>query len=374
MKVYTDKTVVILDDSSKVGFGGGQQITLYVAGTLRDLGVNLIFADYTNKSRFAARLSDEFPNSAFVAMKSRLLRSPHIPSILRRIFEVITLKLYFRSNLAKLTKALPIDKRDLVVYVSTKKGLTLAYKLHKTYGIAYVFHAHLVERPNSLQFKGMIPYLKEACQIICASRAVMHSYAELPNTIMQYNPSYKKESQKPVRTTNKGSQFIVAYIGSLIPIKGVEYFISAAKSVDNKHIEFWIYGDGPLISKLVPSADGRVRFMGFCDDIKKQLHEKIDLLVLPTVIAEALPTVIIEAKSAGIPVITTNLGGQAEIVRDGVDGMLVEPRNSKQIAEAVKLLADDTELYNTMASASKASTSLFSVDKFNQTIMEALFQ
>lgn len=362
------KTVVIIDDSSKVDFGGGQQITLSVAGILQNRA-DLIFVDYTSRSNYIKYVQKRFEKSPVVFLKSRLLRSLKIPVLFKKLFEAITLKLYFKANFNKLCKALPPDKAKLIIYTASKKGLTLANGLYKRYGIPYVFHAHLVERCEGIQFKMMLPYLKYANRIICVSYAVLSSYKNLGNTIMQYNPRPFNNLRKSIKNEN---HFVIAFVGGLIPIKGVEYFVEAAQIVDRSCAEFRIYGDGPLKYELERKAAGKVRFMGFCRDIINEMLHEIDVLVLPTIVAEALPTVIIEAKSVGIPVITTNLGGQAEIVKNDQDGFLVDIKDSSAIAKAVDKLIFDLKLYNEMACRSYESSKMFSPDKFQNTIIETL--
>ena len=362
------KTVIIIDDSSKVDFGGGQQITLAIANILQSRA-DLIFVDYTSRSNYVKYVQERFGEASVVFLKSRLLRSLKIPVFFKRLFEVITLKLYFKANFNKLCKALPSGKDKLVTYTASKKGLTLAYGLYKKYGIPYVFHAHLVERYEGIRFKMMLPYLKCANNIICTSYAVLSSYKNLDNTIIQYNPRPFNNLRKNIKNEN---HFVIAFVGGLIPIKGVEYFVEAARIVDKSCAEFRIYGDGPLKYELERKAAGKVRFMGFCRDIVNEMLHEIDILVLPTIVAEALPTVIIEAKSVGIPVITTNLGGQAEIIENGQDGIIVDTKDSCAIAKAVERLILDLKLYNEMACKSYESSKMFSPDKFQNTIIETL--
>ena len=64
-------------------------------------------------------------------------------------------------------------------------------------------------------------------------------------------------------------------IGSLIEIKGFEYFIKAATTI-NSNIEFRIYGEGALKNNLIQLAKNRVKFMGYSDNIIEELYKSID--------------------------------------------------------------------------------------------------
>jgi len=76
--------------------------------------------------------------------------------------------------------------------------------------------------------------------------------------------------------------------------------------------------------------------------------KNFDIFVLPS-IKEGLPYVILEAGLAGLPVITSNVGGIPEIIEDGKDGLLVPPKDPEALAEAIKRLVDDKSLRDTLA-------------------------
>ena len=77
---------------------------------------------------------------------------------------------------------------------------------------------------------------------------------------------------------------------------------------------------------------------------------------------------IIEAKSVGLPVITTNIGGQAEIIEDSVDGFKVPIKNSTLIASKISQLTSNVDLYNQMAMASFRSVSRFDYYHFKSIV------
>lgn len=71
-----------------------------------------------------------------------------------------------------------------------------------------------------------------------------------------------------------------------------------------------------------------------------QVLEQIDVLVLPTICLEVFGLIVLEALSAGRPVIVTNCGGPAETVRHGVDGLIVPPNDVTALAGALRMLAE----------------------------------
>lgn len=353
--------IIIFEDSSKVSFGGGQKITLEVC---RILSSNYVFSfiDFTKDSRYVECVRERYPNSKITILKSSLFETS-VP-LLAKINEILCLYFWKRKNLNLLKKE--INFSNSIIYATTRKALFYAAKLHKKYAVPYIYHAHLVENTKSIKYRFIKPYLKKASCVICVSQTVIKNMTGT-NLKVVYNP---KPLDLPCKPTKTNSHFVVAAIGSLIPIKGFEYIIEAAKFCSN--IDFRIYGEGPLFSKLTKISNGAVRFMGFSKDIMKELYNSVDILVVPTIIQEALPTVIVEAKSLGIPVITTNIGGQREILNDRKDGFLVPIKNAEAIAEKINMLVSDLNLYNKMAKASYQSSEMFSEVFFENEIKKTV--
>jgi glycosyltransferase involved in cell wall biosynthesis len=78
-----------------------------------------------------------------------------------------------------------------------------------------------------------------------------------------------------------------------------------------------------------------------------------DMLILPSDM-EALPTVLIEAGAAGLPAVSSDVGGAKEIVSDGETGILIPPRNPEALASAIQRLLDDPALAQEMGRKARA--------------------
>ncbi|MEI8374722.1 MAG: glycosyltransferase [Planctomycetota bacterium] len=87
-----------------------------------------------------------------------------------------------------------------------------------------------------------------------------------------------------------------------------------------------------LASQL--NLDSAIDWAGFARDIDGELAQ-MDLFVLPSLFGEGLPMVVLEAMSAGLPVVASAVSGVPEAVRDGVEGLLVEPANPAALAVAI---------------------------------------
>jgi len=140
------------------------------------------------------------------------------------------------------------------------------------------------------------------------------------------------------------SLFLVGSVGRIQPIKDQETLLRAAAILIDeqpKHAELLrlvIVGDGPLLEHLKGLAqelgiDSLVYFSGALDNIPKAL-QALDIFVLPS-LNEGISNTILEAMACGLPVIATAVGGNVELVEDGVNGCLFEPGD---VPSLVKLL------------------------------------
>jgi L-malate glycosyltransferase len=139
---------------------------------------------------------------------------------------------------------------------------------------------------------------------------------------------------------------LVMVLSRLNPMKGVEYFLDAAAVVAQEcpDVRFLIVGDGRNKSELQARAAtlglaDRVVFTGFRTDASRLLSE-VAVSVLPS-LSEGLSNTILESMAAGVPVIATRVGGNPELIEDGVSGLLVPTRDSAALAAAmIKLLSN----------------------------------
>lgn len=154
---------------------------------------------------------------------------------------------------------------------------------------------------------------------------------------------------------------VVAVVSVLRPLKGIEYFLEAAVLVSRRFPEarFLIVGDSVYRqgSHVVGDSaykgeleryarflglDGQVVFTGFRLDVPELLAE-VTVSVLPS-LSEGLPNALLESMAAGVPVVATRVGGNSEVVEDGITGRLVPPHDAAALADAVCSVLDNPEL------------------------------
>lgn len=151
----------------------------------------------------------------------------------------------------------------------------------------------------------------------------------------------------------KGS-VVLTFVGRLAPQKDPLTLVEAVKTLPDGVL--LVVGDGelrPQVEKYVQEQglEERVRLLGERSDVPGILAGS-DIFVLSSR-WEGLPYTIIEAMMAGLPVVSTKVGGVPELVEDGVTGFLVPPEDPPALAEALQVLLDDPELRRRVGQAGR---------------------
>lgn len=154
----------------------------------------------------------------------------------------------------------------------------------------------------------------------------------------------------PARCTRNDNTLRVLYLGQLSQHKGVDLLVDAVEELADERVPIHLSVHGP-------STDS-----GYADELRRLQHPAItvgdpltrggiaavlaahDVLVVPSRWYENSPNVILEAFSAGVPVITANQGGMAEMVQHQVDGLMFQPSDMQSLAGALRRLARCPEL------------------------------
>ena len=143
----------------------------------------------------------------------------------------------------------------------------------------------------------------------------------------------------------------VGMVGRIAPWKGQHVFLAAfAEAFPGGGAEAVIVGSalfgeeayekelGRLVNDL--GIVSRVRFRGFSDDVWEELSE-LDVLVHASTVPEPFGQVVLEGMAAGLPVVAARAGGPAELIADGIDGLLFTPGQSGELATTLRMLAED---------------------------------
>jgi glycosyltransferase involved in cell wall biosynthesis len=157
-----------------------------------------------------------------------------------------------------------------------------------------------------------------------------------------------------VNTKTKRDEKILLFVGQCAPCKGLEHLLNAISLLSEYNVLLNIVGNTDaepdyfkkmLLLRKELSLEKRAIFHGYIYD-REQLfrtYMEADIFVLPSLI-EGFGIVLIEAMSAGLPIVATKAGSIPELVRDEENGFLVPPGDPAALADALKHLLDSAKL------------------------------
>jgi glycosyltransferase involved in cell wall biosynthesis len=166
-------------------------------------------------------------------------------------------------------------------------------------------------------------------------------------------------------------KLVVTMIARLVVTKGVLEFLQAARSVCQAMPDVVFLSIGPLASEgkqaisieEIDSYADCVKYLGARSDIPTLLS-LTDVFVLPTYYREGVPRVLLEAGAMGLPMVTTDMPGCRDVVRDDWNGYLIPPRDATSLATAIlKLLHNPAQRIEMGARSKSHVVENFSLDR-----------
>ncbi len=153
--------------------------------------------------------------------------------------------------------------------------------------------------------------------------------------------------------------FVVGTVGRVSEEKGHRHLLHAVHALRDAFPDLYcvIVGTGPALHDLKQLAaklemEDRVVFTGFWADRTDALNA-FDLFALPSTQREGLPTSVLEAQQAGLPVIASDIGGTGEAINSGRTGILVTPDNVSTLSAAIRELVSDAPRREAMGNAAR---------------------
>ncbi len=148
-------------------------------------------------------------------------------------------------------------------------------------------------------------------------------------------------------------------VARLVERKGIADLLHAWCLLERDRFSLEIVGSGSAEAKFRELAesmglDREVQFVGpMSREQVAERYRQVDLFTLPP-LSEAFGNVFAEAMASGLPIVGTNVGGIPELVKDGVNGLLVRPGDCRALADAIARLASDETLRRNMAERNRA--------------------
>jgi colanic acid/amylovoran biosynthesis glycosyltransferase len=187
------------------------------------------------------------------------------------------------------------------------------------------------------------------------------------------------EMIRPLAAASERQPNRILFVGRLVEKKGTTFLLSALKQLGPDGYELRIVGDGPLRSQLEGEAAGLpVLFLGSLG--RRELaaeYGAATVAVFPSVAAssgdqDGLPVAMLEAMSAGCPIVASRLPGIADAIVPGESGLLVEPGSASQIADALRDLLSDDGMRSRLGAGASVRADSFSVSAIGGRYLELL--
>ena len=165
------------------------------------------------------------------------------------------------------------------------------------------------------------------------------------------------------------NEILLGVVSRLDPVKGLTYLVSAFTKLakKNSNLKLVVIGTGTLDNSLKKQINDegiadQVIFAGFRSDIDNCL-QAIDIFILPS-LAEYHSIGLLEAMRAKKAIVATDVGGNTESIRDGIEGLIIRPANTNDIIIAVEKLLESRALRDTLAKAARGRfEQFFTVEK-----------
>jgi glycosyltransferase involved in cell wall biosynthesis len=176
-----------------------------------------------------------------------------------------------------------------------------------------------------------------------------------------FAPRPPREAPERFETRQAPEIFEILCVGRLTPAKGQHILIDAVERLtqEGRQVRLRLVGNGPDETSLLEhacrsAARECVVFEGAINqDRIREFYAKADAFCLPS-FAEGLPVVLMEAMAMEIPCVTTHITGIPELIRDGVDGLLVPPSDLDALVKALGCLIDDADLRRRIGKSGRA--------------------
>ncbi|PJA47768.1 hypothetical protein CO172_00155 [Candidatus Uhrbacteria bacterium CG_4_9_14_3_um_filter_36_7] len=245
------------------------------------------------------------------------------------------------------------------VQLSVPSGLLM---YHKQHGLDYTFLRGWYERLVKFIFKS--PDLVISPSAYLADFYKERGFFLKSQVIVLPNPA--PENQVEYRSKRQNGPIRFLFIGQHEKHKGILFLIKTLKYLSFA-FECHIVGEGTcssVIGKMI-AADDRFIYHGFVSFEQIQnLLSITDVLLVPSLCYENSPTVIYESLQAGVPVIASRIGGVGELIKDGKNGMLFEPGNSKDFLRVLYLFEEHLADFQNVSKEIQASVKPYEIKNY----------
>jgi sugar transferase (PEP-CTERM/EpsH1 system associated) len=176
----------------------------------------------------------------------------------------------------------------------------------------------------------------------------------------RFAPQREKRLASRIRMGLSEKTLLIGSVGRLVAIKDHATMLRAAEMLAGQGLDLSVAlaGDGPELERLravaaaSPHLSGRVHFLGASQNIVDILNA-MDVFVLPSV-SEGMSNTLLEAMSVALPVVATRVGGNSELIEDGITGLLFKVGSIEELIGKLVILAGNQNLRSDLGKSARA--------------------
>ena len=250
-----------------------------------------------------------------------------------------------------------------------------------------VWHLHEIIEEPKLLFWALQRMIKKADKLIAVSKAVQYHWAHpklhRPIHVLYNGFSTPNRMSSEVPISNLKETITIGMVGRIQPLKGHSYLLDIFQELikdprfkNPANLQLILAGDPypgyehlqiQLMEAIKKKKLGEfVNYIGYQENIAALL-ENIDVLIVPSIKPDSLPTVVIEAMYAGKPVVATRLGGCIEMIEENKTGFFIPLNDPIQSSKMLlSILSDKLQLKKVGEAGKKRAEQLFSIQSFHQ--------
>ena len=249
---------------------------------------------------------------------------------------------------------------------------TITWFASRLTGIPFSFTAHAKDiyqaelNPGNL-LERKLDAASFVATCTCANASVLRARHPRPNEVHAIYHGLDTDYFSPSQCATGREVPIILSVGRFVEKKGFDHLIEACAHLKHDGVRF-----GCVIVGERGSAYDRICALiaqrGLEDHVKlrsevaqdelREIYREARVFALPCQVMQdgdrdGIPNVLAEAMAMGVPVVSTRISGIPELIEDGVHGLLVEPRDARALADALRRVLDDTALHARLATAGR---------------------
>lgn len=311
-----------------------------------------------------ARLRGLTKSYEFFFITRAYIANSSLPALIKKILLAVSFTaepILFAYNLLLFCRYLKSLKPSVVLccnggYPAAKGvlAMTVAAKIQKVPVVLSIVSMPMARRKILSFYERFIDrFVWESADVIIVNASSiansLHHLRDMPSE--KAHVLYNGLEDRPYEGTKDRSSedFVIGCVARMDRAKGVLYLFEAFKNLASRYpaLRLVLAGKGDVTGELEKLAEdcglkNRIDLLGYYDGDINDLLAGFDLYVFPS-LHEGFPYSILEAMRAGCPIVSTDVGGIPEAIRDMVEGVLVKPESAVEIQNAVeRLISDDT--------------------------------